>query len=183
MLLARVRDGDVRAFEALFHRHYDPLCRAIAAYLGDRDAAEDVVQSVLVVLWRERETLPVPTSVAAYLHAAVRRRAIDEWRREQVRRRAAPLLLSDDIDHEPSSESAFDAEVLRRRFARAVAALPPRTREAFVLSRREGLSYDEIALRMGISVKTVGVHIGNSLSALRKAATLVVALVVAAAGS
>src|SRR6185503_791795 len=167
-LFARMRTGDVRAFEAIFRQHYDSLCHAIAGYLGDRDAVEDAVQSVFATLWAERERLQTPESLTSFLHAAVRRRAVDQLRRESVRRRAAPLLVLEASGTAAPAESTFDAELLRHRFARAVAALPPRTREAFILSRREGLSYDEIALRMGISIKTVGVHIGQSLSALRK---------------
>lgn len=163
-----MRAGDVRAFEAIFRQHYDSLCHAIAGYLGDRDAVEDAVQSVFAALWAERERLEAPDSVAGFLHAAVRRRAVDQLRRESVRRRAAPLLMLESSGAASPMESTFDADLLRHRFARAVAELPPRTREAFILSRREGLSYDEIALRMGISIKTVGVHIGQSLSALRK---------------
>lgn len=167
-LLARMRTGDVRAFESVFHRYYDQLCRAIAGYLGDRDEVEDVVQSVLARLWDGRESLEMPESLPNYLLAAVKRRALDQIRREEVRRRAAPLLMIESGESRESPEATFDADALRHRFARAVASLPPRTKEAFILSRREGMSYDEIALRMGISVKTVGVHIGNSLAALRK---------------
>jgi RNA polymerase sigma-70 factor (ECF subfamily) len=174
-----MRLDDARAFEAIFYRYYDPLCHAIAGYLGDRDTAEDVVQTVLARLWHGRKDLDVHESLSAYLHAAVRRRAVDELRREAVRRRAAPLLIIESARTE-SAESRFDADVLRHRFARAVATLPPRTREAFILSRREGLSYDEIALRMGISVKTVGAHIANSLALLRKTIPVIVALVSAA---
>lgn len=167
-LVERVRSGDVRAFEAIFRKYYNVLCQAIAGYLGDRDAVEDVVQSVFAKFWADRETMAVPDSLSNFLHAAVRRRAVDLLRREAVRRKAVPLLTLESGGHQPASEPTFDADLLRHRFARAVAALPPRTREAFILSRREGLSYDEIALRMGISIKTVGVHIGQSLSALRK---------------
>jgi RNA polymerase sigma-70 factor (ECF subfamily) len=171
-----MRADDARAFEVIFRRYYDPLCRAIAAYLGDRDAVEDVVQGVLARLWDGRHGLAVPDSLANYLLAAARRRAVDQLRHEAVRRKAAPLLVIETSAERGNPESTFDADALRHRFARAVAALPPRTREAFVLSRRDGLSYDEIALRMGISVKTVGVHIGNSLAALRKVLPLVAAV-------
>ena len=167
-LLARMRQGDVRAFETIFRRYYDVLCHAVAGYLGDRDAVEDVVQSVLTTIWADRERTQPVESLAGFLHAAVKRRAVDQLRRDAVRRRAAPLLVLEAHHRQPHAESSFDADALRHRFARAVAALPPRMREAFILSRREGLSYDEIALRMGISVKTVGVHIGQSLTALRK---------------
>lgn len=167
-LVDRVRGGDARAFEAVFRKYYDSLCGAIAGYLGDRDAVEDVVQNVFTRIWGSRQTFELTEPLKHYLFSAVRRGAVDQLRREAVRRKAAPLLMIESGEPRESAESTFDADVLRHRFARAVAALPPRAREAFILSRREGLSYDEIALRMGISIKTVGVHIGTSLSALRK---------------
>jgi RNA polymerase sigma-70 factor (ECF subfamily) len=167
-LLDRVRRGDARAFETIFRQYYEQLCRQIAAYLGDRDAVEDVVQSVLARLWRDRQTLDMPDDLAAWLSAAVKRGAIDQLRREEVRRRAAPLLSLEAEMPARSPIETFEADSLRHRFARAIAALPPRTREAFLLSRRDGLPYDQIALRMGISIKTVGVHIGKSLTVLRK---------------
>jgi len=49
-----------------------------------------------------------------------------------------------------------------------MATLPPRTRAVFLLSRRDGLSYGEVASRMSISPKTVGVHIARALSVLRR---------------
>lgn len=169
-LVSRIRAGDVAAFEAMFQAHYDALCRYIAGYLGSRDAAEDVVQGVFVRIWDGREGWDVHGSLRHYLFAAVRRRAISHLRHDAVRHRAASFLILDaGARGAESAEGEFEAEELRRRFERALALLPPRTREAFVLSRGEGLSYDEVALRMGISPKTVGVHIGRSLAALRKA--------------
>jgi RNA polymerase sigma-70 factor (ECF subfamily) len=168
-LVLRMRAGDARAFEIIFRKYYDSLCHAIASYLGDRDAVEDVVQDVFARMWEGRDRLQFPDeSLTAYLQASVRRRAISQIRREVVRRKAVPLLVLETGEQQAPSEGSFDTDALLHRFARAVAALPPRTREAFMLSRREGLSYDEIALRMGISIKTVGVHIGNSLTALRR---------------
>jgi RNA polymerase sigma-70 factor (ECF subfamily) len=177
-LVDRIRAGDVHAFEMMFKAHYDALCRYIAAYLGSRDAAEDVVQGVFTRIWEDRARWDVHGALAHYLYAAVRRRAVSHLRHDAVRRRAAPhLTVEAHARHggELASEQ-FEALELRHRFERVLTTLPPRTREAFVLSRREGLSYDEIALRMGISPKTVGVHIGRSLAVLRKAMLTVIGL-------
>ncbi len=50
----RIRAGDEAAFEAMFRAHYDGLCRYVAAYLGSRDSAEDVVQGVFARIWEDR---------------------------------------------------------------------------------------------------------------------------------
>jgi len=103
-----------------------------------------------------------------YLYTAVRRRAMSQFRRAAVRRRAIPLLALEGAADAPA-DADFEAEELRQRLERALSALPPRTRAAFVLSRNEGLSYAEVASRMAISPKTIGVHISRALTVLRKA--------------
>jgi len=153
----RIREGDEAAFEAMFRTHYDGLCRYVAGYLGSRDAAEDVVQGVFARIWDDRVHWVVG-DLQRYLYAA-------------VRRRAAPLLALEASARASATpaDAEFEAEELRRRLERALTALPARTRAAFVLSRREGLSYAEVASRMAISPKTIGVHISRALTVLRKA--------------
>ena len=168
--IARIRSGDEGAFERLFRTYYDPLCRYVVGYLGNRDAAEDVVQSVFARIWDDRVHWVV-RDLQHYLYAAVSRGALSHYRRVAVRRRAAPLLMLEAAGQAvaPPADEEFEAEELRRRLDRSIAALPPRTRAAFVLSRGRGLSYGEVASQMGISPKTVGVHIGRALGILRKA--------------
>ena len=167
-LVARIRAGDEAAFEAMFRAYYDPLCRHVASYLGSRDAAEDAVQGLFVRIWEDRARWVV-SDLGHYLYAAVRRRAISQVRRIAVQRRAAPLLVLEEIGGAGRAlpDAEFDAEELWRRLERVLDTLAPRTRAAFVLSRREGLSYQQVAARMAISPKTVGVHIGRALAALR----------------
>jgi len=162
----RIRAGDEAAFEAMFRTYYDDLCRYVATYLGSRDLAEDAVQGVFARIWEDRTHWMV-VDLQHYLYAAVRRRAMSQFRRAAVRRRALPLLALEGAADAPA-DADFEAEELRQRLERALRALPPRTRAAFVLSR-QGLSYVEVASRMAISPKTIGVHISRALTVLRKA--------------
>jgi len=166
----RIRAGDEAAFEAMFRAHYDGLCRSIANYLGSRDSAEDVVQGLFARIWDGRAHWVV-RDLEHYLYTAVRRRAMSQFRGAAVRRRVAPMLTLEGAGcaFTPLPDAEFEAEELGRRLERAISALPPRTRTAFVLSRREGLSYTEVASRMAISPKTIGVHISRALTVLRKA--------------
>ena len=168
--VARIRAGDEAAFEAMFRAHYDGLCRSIANYLGSRDTAEDVVQGVFACIWDGRAHWVV-RDVEHYLYAAARRRAMSQFRGAAVRRRAAPLLALEGAGRAftPPPDAEFEAEELQQRLERALSTLAPRTRTAFVLSRGEGLSYAEVASRMAISPKTIGVHISRALTVLRKA--------------
>ncbi len=119
----RIRAGDEAAFEAMFRTYYDGLCRYVATYLGSRDIAEDVVQGVFARIWEDRTHWMV-TDLQHYLYAAVRRRAMSQFRRAAVRRRALPLLALEAAANAPA-DADFEAEELRQRLERALSALPP----------------------------------------------------------
>ena len=72
------------------------------------------------------------------------------------------------VSEEPSSPAELDARELAHAFQRALAALPEPVRDAFLLSRRDGLRYAEIATALGISVKTVEARMGRALKELRE---------------
>lgn len=166
-LVARVRAGDQAAFTAMYAEYCDALCRSVDRLLGSREMAEDVVHTVFMQIWEHRAAWRITGSIRSYVFAAVRYGALKQLRRD-ANSRTIPLARG----VEPCSDAAdaeFEAEELRRQFMRVLATLPPRTREVFILTRRDGLSYDEVALRMGISIKTVGAHVAQGLSMLRKA--------------
>ena len=165
-LLARVRTGDSAAFESLFRTRYAELVELAEGILRERAAAEDAAQEVMLELWRRRETMVLETSLRAYLLRAVRNRALNQVRHEQVRRRADPEVLS------PGGSAPADRDVLEEEIdsalRRAVAELPQRCREVFELSRVHGLKYAEIARVLDISVKTVEAQMGKAIRVLRE---------------
>ncbi|HYV96491.1 MAG TPA: RNA polymerase sigma-70 factor [Gemmatimonadaceae bacterium] len=169
-LLARIREGDERAFDELFRRYYTGLVAFSSALLKGRQYSEDIVQDVLLELWRRREGLDIGDSCKAYLYRAVRNRALNEIRHENTVKRSEPIVL----DEMPSSSAApadvpVGAQELAAHIERAIAALPDPLRECFQLSRQGGLTYAEIAGVQQISVKTVEARMGRALKELRAA--------------
>ena len=170
--LERIRAGDEAAFESLFREHYHGLC-VFAARLVRSDAlAEELVQDVLLRVWQQRERLEVTGTIAAYLYGATRNQALGHLRHERVERKwrerpdaGRPLAGSSGLGQ--ADEAARAAE-LAAAIERAVAGLPPRCREAYLLRRQHHLSYAEIARVMSIAPKTVEIQIGAALKALRK---------------
>lgn len=165
-LLDRLRAGDESALEALFRATYARLVRAAEHLLGDRGRAEDVVQEVMLELWRHRERLEPGTSLLGYLHRAVRNRGLNALRHERVRRQAEPHLVPEGPG--PAADGRALAGDLEAAVRRAVARLPERCREVFELSRVHQLRYSEIASTMGISVKTVEAQMGKAIKLLRE---------------
>jgi RNA polymerase sigma-70 factor (ECF subfamily) len=166
-LLRRIREGDQDAFDTIFRTYYASLVGVVAAMLRQRAVAEELVQDVMLELWRRRETIDVSESLRAYLFQSARNRALNHVRREQVERRGEPHAKGESTSA-PAALTQLVAEELDVAIQRSVAALPAPIREVFELSRSSGLKYSEIARELGISVKTVEARMGRALRALRE---------------
>lgn len=166
-LLAAIATGDEAAFERLFRAWYPRLADHALRMLGDNDLAEEAAQEVFIALWRGRERLPTADALAGYLHRAVRNRALNQLRGRHGDRVDADGLLATAVA--PEAPARIEAADLQRRLLLALDALPPRTREVFLLSREQQLSYAAIATTLGISVKTVETLMGRALRSLREA--------------
>jgi RNA polymerase sigma-70 factor (ECF subfamily) len=166
-LLERLRSGDTTAFDAIFRTWYGPLVGTAERMLRDRAVAEELVQDVMLELWRKRETLAPDGSAQAYLFQATRNRVLNHLRHLKIEQRSEP-----EIRGESSSAPHADAEVTQEELSvavqDAVRSLPDRCREVFELSRVHGLKYTEIATQLGISVKTVEAQMGKALRTLRE---------------
>lgn len=159
-------EHEAQAFEDAFRAHYSALCRYASRHVRSDPEGEDLVQDVFLRLWERRERLHGALNLRAYLYSAVRNRALDHLKhRRVVARFATSDLLSASPPPTPDRELCL-AE-LAGAAERAVAELPARCREAFTLSRRDGLSYREIAEALDVSVKTVETQIRRATRSIR----------------
>src|SRR5947208_1362028 len=103
-LVARLRSGDERAFERLFHAEYAALCAFAERIVGSPQIAEDVVQSMFLKVWSGRAQLPLVRSLRAYLFASTRNAALDVRKKSAVERKwaARPDWL-DERDADPAA--------------------------------------------------------------------------------
>ena len=166
-LLERVRAGDEAAYDTVFRTWYALLVRVAGALLRDTDAAEEVVQDVMVELWRRRHVMDAGTTLRAYLLRAVRNRSLNHLRHLKVRRDTT-VDVEALYDEPVSSDQPVVAKELGEAVRIALDELPPRCREVFDLSRVHGLKYAEIAETLGISQKTVEAQMGKALRVLRE---------------
>ncbi len=165
--LARLRDGDHAAFDEIFRQWYEPVVRSANRVLHDPGIAEELSQDVFLEFWRRRETLPPESSVAGYLMQAVRNRALNHLRHLQVQKKSAVYVeaLSEPAER---ADAALDSGELAAALTKAIAALPPRTREVFVMSRERNMRYSEIAAALSVSVKAVEANMSRALRMLRE---------------
>ena len=147
--------------DLIFRHYYRPLCLYALHYLKYLNAAEDTVQDCFVrLLERADET----DNYRAWLYTAVRNRCIDQLRRSKG---TEADILPEDLEGTISDEEAQERSVHEAELWAAIDALPPRCREIFLLSKRDGLSYSDISQRLGLSEKTVEHQISKALKRLR----------------
>jgi RNA polymerase sigma-70 factor (ECF subfamily) len=172
-LVARVRVGDERAFEALYCAYCNELGAYVTHLVGCREKAQDVVHDLFLHLWEQRHSLQIPHAFASYIFRAARNRALDHLRHERVtaayRERVQGVESATEHQTQPAAPTLLEGEDLDRALAAAVAALPPRCREVFLLNRRHGMTYAQVAETMDISPKTVEVLMTRALRELRGA--------------
>jgi RNA polymerase sigma-70 factor (ECF subfamily) len=165
-LLTRLRAGDEDAYSTIFREHYPALVVNATRLLGERALAEEIAQDVLLELWRRRETLALTGPVRAYLHSATRNRALNRLREARTAQRGEIYIKG------PSEAAPADARAISSELAKAVTAaigsLSDPQREVFEMSRARGLTYNEIAAVLGISVKSVEARMGRALKQLRE---------------
>lgn len=166
-LLAGLRRGDHAAFDALFRQWYEPVVRAANRILHESGVAEELAQDVFLELWRRRETLPDGSSVPGYLLQAVRNRALNHLRHLQVQKKSQVYVEALNEPVEAADADAHTGE-LEAAIRDAIADLPPRTREVFLMSRERNLKYSEIAEQLGITVKAVEANMSRALRQLRE---------------
>jgi len=151
----------------LYESEQSGLRAFVRRIVGNTATAEDVVQQAFLNLLSRYDDTAQPLG-PAYVKRTVRNLALNHLR--DSRRRADVEVTVDEperfADRRPSPEMTVLYRNELHRLLHCIAQLPPRRREAFVLNRIEGLSYDEVAQRMGISRNTVITQIVSALAEL-----------------
>jgi RNA polymerase sigma-70 factor (ECF subfamily) len=166
-LVARILAGDRESYTLLVRRYQEPLLRYAFGMLGDRDAAADMVQDSFVKAYTRLSTCREPDRFGAWLFWIVKNRCRDylaEHRRRDVPLEPdAPFASTRD-----NPEVDLERQRVRGAVERALGELPESHREAFLLKHVEGLSYDEMAARLGEGVSALKMRVLRARESLRR---------------
>lgn len=151
---------NVKEFERLYKRLYMPLCMYALRLVEEPTASEDIVQDSFIKAWRYCEAGGIVDSFPSFMYRTVRNECLLflRGRKITVGEEYIPEVSDTDID-----TSERDARIWR-----AIGSLPEKCKKVFLLSKQKGLSNDEIAREMGISIKTVKNQMTKALGRLRE---------------
>lgn len=167
-LMLLVAEGDREAFTCLYHRYFYYLFTLAMRYIKDESEAEDVLQQVFIKLWQMRDSGAIKDNVRGYLFAMTRN-SIMNYVRDKNRLLQRNYRLSQEIGEEEQDIWVMaDKEDLISEMKKAIEALPPQQKRIANL-RCEGLSNQEIASRLHLSLNTVNSHYTKGLKALKTA--------------
>ena len=168
-VLTKIKEGDVKAFEGIFRLYYSPLCLYAAGITGSMDVAEEIVQELFYVFWKEKEKLQVFRSLKSYLYRAVRNQSLQYCEHQEVRNRYRENVLSGNQESKPADpQDQLEYKELEALINRTLNKLPERRLRIFRMQRFEGKKYAEIASALSLSVKTVETEMTKALQTLRK---------------
>lgn len=164
-LLARLKENNHKSYSILFQTYYKDLVLFAGSMIQDKSVCEDIVQNIFLKLWNERENLTIETSLKSYLIRATRNSCIDHIRHKKIVDNYAGEFLH--VNNNYTTEEYILHSDLYHHLQEAIAKLPEKPREAFILSRFKDMKYKDIAKMLNVAERTVEDRISKALSQLR----------------
>jgi len=167
-LVTKLKEGDSFAFEVLFYKYRNKVKGFAVKLVPTQVDPEEIVQEVFVKLWLKKEFINPDKDFQPYLFSIAKNLILDHLK-SAVNRKLYfvgehfqnDLLVDEELDY-------LMPEDAEEKLEKLIDEIPERRREIFRMSRFEGLSYKQIAVRLNISENTVDSQIRNALAFLRK---------------
>lgn len=152
-LVARAREGDLRAFEVLVRRYQRRLYHLALRMTGRPADAEDVVQEVFLTAWRRLPEIREDAALPGWLYRATTRRCLNLLRRSRPTAELDQAIASGAAGEDP--QRATEASQQVQALTAALARLPPNQRAVWLLREVHDRSYDEIAILLETTPQAV----------------------------
>jgi len=164
----KIKEDDIKAFEHVFRTNYVSLTLFAYTITGRKDIAEEAVQDVFYILWKDRQAIQIRQSLKAYLYTAVRHQALRHCERTMITEKYNRHIAEPgNTPTQCMPDENLEYKELEETIGRALTNLPERRRRIFEMHRDEGLKYKEIARELSLSVKTIEAEMTKTYQAIR----------------
>lgn len=165
--VVELKNDSQTAFAELFNRYKKKLYYFALSYLNDNAEAEEVVQSVFVRLWENRSSLNETMSIKNFIYKSTINACYNFLKKKAVRSRYFENELIAFSEAENRSYDEIFYKDLKRQIDNIISSLPPQQQQIFQLSRFEGLSHNDIAAKLNLSIRTVENQIYRALKVIK----------------
>lgn len=164
-VLKQLKLGQHEAMDYLFDNYYNMMCNKALSYVKNSNRAEDIVQDVLLNIWKKRTEINIHSTFKGYLLKSVTNRALNYVR---DKKRPTSELTDQIMDKSLSIEEEMYYSETEQMILEYIDTLPPRCRQIFIMNRIDQMKYKEISHELGISIKTVEHHVAKALRFMRE---------------
>lgn len=162
--IEKLRKNDPSVMDDLFAVYHKKLYYFAFAYLKNEEDSMDIVQEVFIKIWKNRLNLLTDSNFDSYIFSISKNTIISVFRRRATEIKYRDFFSEKEIINSLDTEEQVNYEMLNERYNELVNKLPPKRKEIFLLSRKDGLSHKEISQLKKISCKTVEDHINKALT-------------------
>ena len=167
-----IKAGSEDLFRSVYRAEYTNLLHFVNSYTRNHQDAEDLVQETMLAIWNNRESLDPGRNLRSYIYTIARNKSLNYLRDNAKRLKSGSLEEADNLINSMAlSSSSVEEEInaleLQEFIDRIYLSLPEKVVNTFKMSRQDGLTYNEIAEKLGITTKVVEYHISITLKALQ----------------
>ena len=167
-LVVLVHSQPLEAFRLIYQRYWDPLFNIAFKRLQDAEEARDIVQEVFTTVWDQRAQLQPRESLLPYLQVILRNRIFNLYARNEVKLKYIVETQWQATFAQNNAVQQLTLKELQDIVNDAIAQLPPRMQEIFLLNREDQLTPAEIAQHLSLSVQTVKNQLHRATEKMRE---------------
>lgn len=160
--------GDHKSFDALFMLYHPKVKNFLRGFIKDEEEACDMAQDIFFKVWINRESISKVNSLKAYLYRMARNMIYDHYEHSLVKESYEQKQQLSSREYTDLVEEDLYAKELSILIDIAIEQMPEQRRRIFKMSRKEGLSNEEISIKLEINKRTVENHITQALADLRE---------------
>ena len=166
ILINELKKGNEKAYQQLYNMYYKNLVIYCFGMTHRLALAEDIVQNTFVKIWENRKGISINSSLKSYLYRAVFNAFSSEYNRKKCENKILVQLKYETLN----KVVGYDEELLTEKLRlldKAIEKLPKKCKTVFLLNKKQGYSYKEIAIHLNITEKAVEKHISRAICRIR----------------
>jgi len=166
--LELLRNASKKSFDILYHRYSGKLYNFVMKVSkGDSYIAEELVQRTFIKVWETRDYINPEKSFISYLCTIAKNMLLNEYEHQTIQFIYEQYVKVKESDNDNSTENEVDKKLLEDYIDKLADELPPKRKEIFILSRKEGLSNKMIAKQLNISESTIETQLSKALEFMK----------------